>query len=147
MLPKITELEFNEAITSNEQPFVPGKSFLFDFETGEFVFINGKMVEITGKEALKQWIHKTVLTARQRFLVYIDNPEHGIRAEDLIGTNYPADFINKSMENELTGALLVNKEIISLTNFSAVKSEGKLSVLFTVNSIYDTFQEEVTIGG
>jgi Protein of unknown function (DUF2634) len=147
MLPKITELEFNETITQTEQPFVPGKSFLFDFETGEFVFWNGKMVEITGKEALKQWIHKTILTARQRFLVYIDDPGHGIRAEDLIGTNYPSDFINKSMENELKGALLVNEEINSLTNFSAIKSEGKLSVSFNVDSIYDTFQEEVTIGG
>ncbi|MBM7577662.1 DUF2634 domain-containing protein [Jeotgalibacillus terrae] len=147
MLPKITELVFNETITQTEQPVVPGKSFLFDFETGEFVFSNGKMIEITGKEALKQWIHKTILTARQRFVVYMDNPDHGIRAEDLIGTNYPADFINKSMENELKGALLVNQEINSLTNFSAVKSEGKLSVSFTVNSIYDTFPEEVTISG
>lgn len=147
MLPKITELEFNEAITQTEQPFVPGKSFLFDFKTGEFVFKNGKMVEITGKKALKQWIHKTILTARLRFNVYVDQPNYGVKVEDLIGTNYPTDFINKMMENELKGALLVNQEIKSLANFRANKTEGKLTVTFTVNSIYDTFQEEVTISG
>lgn len=142
MLPVIAELEFEEILDEQDLP-QQGKSFLFDFGTGDFVLRDGKLVEISEKQALQQWINKTIRTARLRFEVYKDNPEYGVSIDDLIGSNYPIDFVEKEIENELKETLLQNEQIISLSNFNAEKNESTLTVKFMVNSIFDDFEQEV----
>ncbi len=144
MLPQIAELEFEEVLEEQDEPRI-GKSFLFDFDTGEFVFNDGKMVPIYGKDVLKQWIHKTILTAKGRFRVYIDSPEYGVRIDDLVGSIYPLDFIKKEVENELTEALMQNEQIIALRDFDAEMEESKLTVRFTVDSTFEEFEQEVIV--
>src|SRR5690625_4918641 len=101
MLPKISELEFENVIEDNETDLPQqGKSFLFDFDKGDFVLRDGRLVEMYGVDVLKQWIHKAILTAKDRFKVYKDNIDYGVTIDDLIGANYPLDFIKKEIENE-----------------------------------------------
>lgn len=135
MLPKITELNIiqdSEETQSQSQ----GLSFLFDFSTGDFVTRDGKFVEVEGKEALKQWITMTIKTIRNRFEVY-KGTNYGVRTDDLIGSVYPTDFIEKETQNEITNALLEHPAINSLTNWNFVREDSFLKVNFTVNSIYD----------
>ncbi|MCM3411456.1 DUF2634 domain-containing protein [Metabacillus litoralis] len=118
-----------------------GKSFLFDFNTGDFVTKDGKLVEIEGEESLKQWITMTIKTQINLYEIY-EGVDHGVNMMDLIGSNYPLDFIQKEVQNEITSALLTNPVITSLSGWQFEKEGSILKVIFTVISTYDPIQIE-----
>ncbi|WP_066503460.1 DUF2634 domain-containing protein [Abyssisolibacter fermentans] len=134
MLPKIAELEFKTAV---EEDFNDsGKSFLFDFDKGDFVIKDGRLVEISGVQALKVWVEKILRTEKYRYKVYErnDKNEYGVVLEDLIiGNNFPQAFIEAELKREITEALTKNPMIQSLSNFKIVKRNPRLIVSFKVN--------------
>lgn len=134
MLPKIAELEFKTAV---EEDFKDsGKSFLFDFDKGDFVIKDGRLVEISGVEALKVWVEKILRTEKYRYKLYErnDKNEYGVVLEDLIiGNNFPQAFIEAELKREITEALTKNPMIQSLSNLKIIKSNPRLIVSFKVN--------------
>ena len=69
------------------------KSYLFDFENGDFVVRDGNLIECDGIESIKIWIEKILRTEKGRYPIY-DNTEYGCHLEDLIiGNSYTAEFI------------------------------------------------------
>jgi hypothetical protein len=44
-----------------------GKSFLFDFATGDFVVKDGNIQTLEGIEALKIWVEKILRTEKDRY--------------------------------------------------------------------------------
>jgi hypothetical protein len=79
--------------TRFEGMVVTGKSFLFDFTSGEFVVRDGKLVECDGMDAIKTWIEKILRTEKDRFSIYHDT-DYACYLEDLIvGSNFTAAFI------------------------------------------------------
>ncbi|MGE7838002.1 DUF2634 domain-containing protein [Viridibacillus arvi] len=141
MLPKITELEMNtEEIVEDLPPI--GKSFLFDFKKGDFVFLNGKMVEIHGLEVLKQWILKVLKTEKFRFRIY-DNVEYGVTLEDLIGSNLPRAFIEAEIKREVTASLLLHTHIESVDEWSFERDGKWMRIKFTVTTVEGSFETEV----
>lgn len=141
-LPQITQLEFDTSIEETTKP--RGKSFLFDFNTGQFVLQNGKLVEAKGTDALRIWIEKILRTARDRFLAY-DGTNYGCRNEDLIGSNFPFDYVREELKRETLEALKQHEEINNISNWQFVRESSIMSISFTVDSIYGTSQQEVTI--
>lgn len=144
MLPKITELEFDNVDVTEDLPPI-GKSFLFDFDKGEFVMRNGKMVELHGVESLKMWIRKVLKTERFRFQIY-ENVPYGVLLEELIGLNLPRAFIEAEIEREVTESLLLSPYIDRVIGWT-FKRDGKwLRVFFQVVSpMYSTFDMEVSV--
>lgn len=144
MLPRIAELEFNMEDTTEE--LLPiGKSFLFDFDKGEFVFRNGKMVELHGVESLKMWIRKVLRTERFRFKIYEDVP-YGVLLEELIGLNLPRSFIESELQREVTESLLLSPYITDVQEWTFQRDGKKMSVFFRVISpMYNTFDMEVMV--
>ncbi|MGE7828959.1 DUF2634 domain-containing protein [Paenibacillus sp. NPDC093718] len=140
-LPQISQVEF-DTITEETTLTNRGKSFLFDFKTGQFVLRNGKMVEANGLEALKIWIEKTLLTAKYRFPIY-NGTEYGSSVDDLIGSNLPADFIQEEMKRETLEALLQHEQINDITDLEVILEGSKMVVSFTVDSVFGTSQQEV----
>ena len=139
MLPNIAGVDINISTTSTA---TQGKSFKFDFATGEFELIDGKMIEITEREVLKIWIQKTIRTEKNKFKVYQD-VNYGVSIEDLvIGRAYNQQFINSELEREISEALTQNKLIQSISDFSSINEGKNLIVSFTVNN---SFRQEVTI--
>jgi phage baseplate assembly protein W len=137
MFPETQDL----TVVTVEETAVTGKSFLFDFTTGDFIVQNGKLVECDGTEAIKVWIEKILRTEKDRFEVYADI-KYGCRLEDLlIGSSYPTAFIESEMRREIEDALLQNSSIASISGFSIERAEGSTNVTFTVTLTDDTTVE------
>ena len=139
MLPNIAGVDINISTTST---VTQGKSFKFDFATGEFELVDGKMIAVTDEEALKIWIDKTIRTEKNKFKVY-ENINYGVSIEDLvIGRAYNQQFINSELEREISEALTQNKLIQSISDFSSINEGKNLIISFTVNN---SFRQEVTL--
>ncbi|MFJ8261402.1 DUF2634 domain-containing protein [Rummeliibacillus sp. NPDC094406] len=142
MLPDIAELEFNTDTEPKDLPKL-GKSFLYDFDKGDFVLKDGKMVEIHGVEVLKQWILKVLKTERFRFRIY-ENIEYGVTLEDLIGSSFPRSFVEAEIKREVTASLILHSYIESVEDWT-FEHDGKwMKVWFTVVTIDGAFEMEVT---
>jgi hypothetical protein len=143
MLPKIVELELNNEQPTEDLPKM-GKSFLYDFDKGDFVLKNGKLVVVEGIEALKMWIIKTIKTERYRFRIH-DNTDYGTTIKDLIGTNYPRAFVKSEIKREVTSSLTNHDLIRDIVNWSFVR-DGKWTIIkFQVITVDGAFDQEVTL--
>lgn len=123
-----------------------GKSFLFDFSSGDFVLKDGKLQSIDSVEALKVWIIKILKTEKFKFKIYEKTSgadEYGVTLIDLINSNHPQIFIQAEMQREITEALKKNIEILNVRNFNFVRTKRNLEVSFTVDSIYGSLSQEV----
>ncbi|MCG8539302.1 MAG: DUF2634 domain-containing protein [Clostridia bacterium] len=134
MLPEIAQLQINRT-DSDDLPYV-GKSFLFDFENGDFILRDGRLVEVSGIEALKVWIEKILRTEKYRYEIYEreDKKEYGVVLEDLIvGNNFSYSFIEAELKREITEALTKNPLILSLSNWNIQKENPLVKISFKVN--------------
>lgn len=125
---------------------ITGKSFLFDFKTGDFVIENGKPVEVNGFEALKMWIIKVLKTPVNKYDVYIKKDEYGVEdLEELITSDLPFPFIKSEIERIIKETLTQNTAIKSVQNFKFERNKRVLTVSFDVYTIYGTVESEVSI--
>ncbi|OQB11927.1 MAG: hypothetical protein BWY15_02357 [Firmicutes bacterium ADurb.Bin193] len=130
MFPEIQGLS---VVNTSEVPVV-GKSFLFDFVSGDFALRNGSLVECDGLDAIKVWIEKILRTEKGRFKIY-DVTEYGCRLEDLlIGNNYSAAFIEAELKREIEDALLQNPNISAVSNFSIERTASGIIVSMEVET-------------
>ena len=121
-----------------------GKSFLFDFETGDFVITDGKLTAISGIESLKGWIQKVLKTEKFKFKIY-DNKEYGATILELVNADYPYAFKKAEIERVIIETLLKNTAIKSLSNFDFERNKRTLKISFTTYTIYGTSENEVVI--
>mgnify|MGYP001435476410 CR=1 FL=1 len=121
MFPTLNLDEVVEEIEQEENK-VYDKTFLFDFEKGDFVIRDGRLVEVSGKEATKVRLEKLLRTDKFKYGIYkkLDDEEKEVEI------NIP-DFV----EGE-TGLL---KE----TSISKAKTQP--ARLYTVSSLLKFFIE------
>ena len=74
--------EITEEVTSESVTI--GRTPLFDFETGQYVIRDGKVIECTQEEAIRQWVGFLIKTPAERFEVY-EGTEFGTYIHNLIG--------------------------------------------------------------
>lgn len=128
MFPNSTDIILdNESNTS-----IGTKSYMFDFENGDFVVRDGKLIECDGIDAIKVWIEKILRTEKGRYPIY-DNTEYGCHLEDLIiGNSYTAEFIEAELKREIEDALKQNPRITSVTNFNITRNTNAITVTMEV---------------
>lgn len=128
MFPNSTDI-----MISNENKASSGvKSYLFDFDSGDFVVRDGKLVECDGIDAIKVWIEKILRTEKGRYTIYADT-EYGCHLEDLIiGNSYTVEFIEAELKREIEDALKQNSQIKSVTNFQIIRSKHSITVTLEV---------------
>lgn len=128
MFPNSTDI-----MISNENKASNGtKSYLFDFENGDFVVRDGKLIECDGIDAIKVWIEKIIRTEKGRYTIYADT-EYGCHLEDLIiGNSYTVEFIEAELKREIEDALKQNSQIKSVTNFQIIRSKHSITVTLEV---------------
>lgn len=121
-----------------------GKSFLFDFNVGEFVTDDkGNLVETIGIESLKVWIKKILKTDINSFDVY-KNTDYGTEnLLNLVTSDFPMSFKKAEIERIVTTALLNNSDIKSVQNFEFERNKRLLIVRFDCTTIYGTVESEV----
>ena len=133
-------------LNTDTKTTITGKSFLFDFETGEFVIKDGKPVEANGIEALKIWISKVLRTPANKYAVYIKKDEYGIEdLKELITSDLPFPFIKAEIERLIKETLLKNTAIQSVQNFEFERYKRLLTVSFDCYTIYGNITNEVSI--
>ncbi|MBM7631093.1 DUF2634 domain-containing protein [Geomicrobium sediminis] len=142
-MPKITQLEFDRPYDQEvTEATHSGKSYLFDFEKGDYVTRDGKMVPIEGIDAVRQWIKTTMLTEFGRYRVF-EGVDHGIRTTGLIGSAYPIDFVKTEYKREIIDALTLHPAITSLGQWSFAHEGSTLHISFRVDTIYGDYRDEV----
>ncbi|MBN1079262.1 DUF2634 domain-containing protein [Clostridium botulinum] len=119
------------------------KSFLFDFNKGDFNVADGKLQEINNLEALKLWIEKVLKTTKYKFAIY-EGVDYGITdLKELITSGLPLQFIQAEMEREVKETLIKNSNIKSVQNFKFERNKRLLNVSFDCITVYGTVDSEV----
>ena len=128
MFPNSTDITLD-----NESNTLSGtKSYMFDFESGDFFVRDGKLIECDSIDAIKVWIEKILRTEKGRYPIY-DNTEYGCHLEDLIiGNSYTAEFIEAELKREIEDALKQNSQITSVTNFNITRNTNAITVTLEV---------------
>lgn len=120
-----------------------GKSFSFDYETGDFVVKDGRLQEIDGIDALENWIEKKLRTEKNKYKIYVNG--YGVTLSEYITSNFPIAFIKSEIERDVRESLTTNSDIKSLSDFEFTRDKRTLTVKFTVNSVYGSTVSEVII--
>ena len=123
-----------------------GKSFLFDFDKGDFVLSSGKTQIIEGEQALKCWIKKALRTEKFKYKIYkmIDDT-YGIELNKYLHSDLPTGVIYAGIQSSITEMLLQHPDITAVMSFEFVRNPKSLSVSFVISSIYGVISEGVNI--
>ena len=143
-LPQIAEMTYNlTAKTAISDTVTPS----FDFKTGEFVFNSGKSVLVKGKDRLRLYVHKLLLTEIEKYAIY-DGTAYGMEFYQWFFGIRDREFIKAQLSREIREKLLDNEEISEINNisFEFVRHECKMS--FSVKTIYsENITDEVVLYG
>ena len=124
--------EMPELMEQQQTELAPryGKSWLFDFKTGDFVIDGaGKVIQTDGHTAWAQWCVKTVLTERFAYLAYSQN--YGAEIEAAL--RQPSrQAVEAELERAITEALLVDPRTEMVRDFRFTWEGDQLQVAFTV---------------
>lgn len=131
MFPSDTDFNGIKIDTSNEQQSKIGRSFVFDFKTGQHQIIDGKIVESDQLQAIKQWLELLVRTTVDKYQIYKDTG-FGTTWEQYVGhRNLPLGFVVSEMEREISeAAVKLNPAIASVQDFEAERTTRGLTVSF-----------------
>ncbi len=107
----------------------------FDWDTGDFLIINGVPYMATGKERLKSRIQKILKTELGKYKIY-KGTGFGISLKSIIGKTLASDYKQSEIRRLITEALLAEDDVISIENFSMAQDGTHLNISFMVVSEY-----------
>ncbi|KTS84416.1 terminase [Paenibacillus jamilae] len=119
----------------------PSKTYAFDFDSGEFT---GAFID--GKDAIRQFIRKTLVTARYRFLIY--DRDYGSELETLLGADVTTELLESEIPRIIQDALLYDERIDDVYEFDITREPGSDAVVvaFSVTTADgQELQEEVRL--
>lgn len=91
------------ATVTNAQHKV-GRSFAFDYKTHRFVFKDGRNVEDTQIEAIKQWIELFIRTEMKKYMIYTDS--FGLDLRKLLGYRLPRSYKVAEIKRRITEGIM-----------------------------------------
>lgn len=97
--------------------------------------------EIDGLEAVKQAVYMILNTEKESYVIYPF--DYGISLEKYIGK--PHDYVIADIGREIKESLLKDSRILNVENFEYIEDGNKLTVKFTVITIYGELEEEVKV--
>lgn len=102
----------------------------------DYDFINNELKEnlVYGKEAIKIWIYKALLTKRYKHLIY--SWDYGHEIDHLIGKNYNHEYIASEMRRFIEEVLSINENILTIEDFECTFSGKTLSCTFVAKTKY-----------
>jgi hypothetical protein len=128
----IDESNFTIDTQTEEEKATVGRSFAFDYTDKKFEITDGAVDEPTSIEAVKQWVELLIRTKPGKYPIYGDS--FGVSTDELIGyKSVPIGFIYSELKREIQEGLALNPSIDSMSNYSASRDNGVLTINFTVN--------------
>lgn len=136
MFPRLKLDKVIEEVEQEENK-VYDKTFLFDFDKGDFVVRDGRLVEVAGKEATKVRLEKLLRTEKFKYKIYktLDNEdEYGTNIKKLVlGKKLPRFFIESELKREIEeNAKKYIHEIDRIEDFRVEHELSTLKIFFTV---------------
>jgi hypothetical protein len=137
MLPEISKLQFETTDVIEENQVYD--TFDWNFKTGDFELIDGRLIEVEELDYIKVWIEK-ILRTRNDLEIYTT---YGSGHHDLIGTVYDRDFVQAEITRMVREALSKN-DAIEEVGEATVEFEGSmLTINFKINTIYGSMEVSV----
>lgn len=112
-----------------------GITYLYDFKKGDFVIRDGKLVVAEGKERIKVWIEKILLTEEFVFKIYEEdaNEEYGTTIRKLIlGRKIPRLLLHSELKRIIEEKMDHHVEIERIEDFRIDQEMATLTIYFTV---------------
>jgi phage baseplate assembly protein W len=131
------DIPINITEIDNDSEAIPTKTYKIDFENGRII---GKVDEI---EAIKQFIKKALKTPRFKCLIY--DGQYGSEIDNLIKSDSTFQFIESELPRVVEDALIYDKRIQKVYDFSFELSKEQLYIKFKVDTIYGTTEYEEVI--
>lgn len=102
----------------------------------DYDFINNELKEnlVYGKEAIKIWIYKALLTKRYNYLIY--SWEYGHEIDYLVGKNFNHEYIASEMRRFIEEALSINENILTIEDFECTFAGKTLYCTFIAKTKY-----------
>ncbi|WP_262384569.1 DUF2634 domain-containing protein [Paenibacillus terrae] len=98
---------------------------------------------IDGREAIRQFILKAILTSRFHFTIY--DEDYGCELEDLIGQDVPLELLETEIPRVITEALIYDDRVDDVYGFDITKEADNLFVSFYVDVDGEEIPMEVTV--
>lgn len=133
----VTEL-LDAYLDTEERPPEPSKTYRINFDGT--TRLSGMIDEL---EAIKQFVRKSLLTCRSRFLIYTD--DYGCELEDLIGQDVTDAYLQSEVPRMVREALVYDDRIIEVNNVRLRREGDALFVTLTVISIFGDYTQEVAL--
>lgn len=116
-----------------------GRSIKFDYDKKEFVILDGKPIELSKIDSIKQWIELYIRTEINKYAVYTDS--FGVDTRGLLGYRLPRGYqVAEIMRRINEGILTKCPDIKSVGEWDF--SNGTFSFTVVTNT-----GEEVVISG
>lgn len=106
----------------------------WDFAAGRPVFQDGNPVFVTGKEAIKVWIWKALITPRAQYEIYSWDFGSDVRA--LTGQNFSAKTKQAEAVRYVREALEINPYITDVSDIRVSFDGDRLLIESTVETVY-----------
>lgn len=133
MFPEIDmEIEEEEDVEEEEtlQSTTIGRTPLFNFSTGKYEIKDGKIIECTQEEAVRQWVGFLVKTFVGKYRVY-DNTDFGTYIENYIGEKNRG-FVLSEIKRELEEKAEDNRAIEEITDIEGKTKGDKMTINLTI---------------
>lgn len=133
MFPEIDmEIEEEEDVEEEEtlQSTTIGRTPLFNFSTGKYEIKDGKIIECTQEEAVRQWVGFLAKTFVGKYRVY-DNTDFGTYIENYIGEKNRG-FVLSEIKRELEEKAEDNRVIEEITDIEGKTKGDKLTISLTI---------------
>ena len=142
MFPNDVDLDIQVNTVDDTQDITTGtigRSIKFDYDKKEFVVNEGKLVEPSKIDSIKQWIELYIRTEINKYAVYTDS--FGIDTRGLLGYRLPRGYqVAEIMRRINEGILTQCPNVVSVSNWDFNK--GTFSFAVKTNT-----GEEVVING
>ena len=131
MIPSYDE-DLMEDFEDDEEQIEPSLNYKMNLDRERII---GKCDEL---EAMKQVIFKILNTERYEYPIY--SWDYGVELKDLIGR--PMSYVLPELERVITEALEADDRIDSVDNFEFEVNKNKVSVTFTVHTIFGDLEND-----
>lgn len=135
-----TASQMDETTTS---PVNFGRSYLFDFDVGDFVTTpTGQVVGVSDISAYVEWCKKALRTPRYRYLIYSRN--YGSEFDDMIGKGLTKAAMQSEIERITKETIMADPRTAKVDNFTFTWGNDSVYVTCDVTT---TKNETVQVGG
>lgn len=120
-----------------------GRVFLFDTDSNNHVLQDGKVVEASDIEAVKQWVGLVIKTEKGKYKVY--DKKFGMELEQFKGRrDIPMAFVRSEIERQLEEQLLKHVLIESVSNVQVDVKNGGYYISFSLGM--HGLDDEIEVG-